>query len=208
MTSKSTVMKKKNLRSDHDIFLVGKCANNILGGKLPSSQQVLKLLFYKMRVDNKTLMSSVKYTVGVTLEFWKRAHIPTMQEKNCAQKLKKLYAKWRQLQRTSRLSNDKYRKEEQDFRDEIENFIFDIAAPDALKKIKTKEDKDFLVLQRKRGRPGVMHGVDKNLLEKEKRKNKRLEEENNRVAKFRAEGIYFTIYYIYTVSLQTKFVVK
>lgn len=194
MTSESAVIKKKNLRSDQDIFLVGKCANEILGAKLPSIKQVLQLFFYKMRVEHKTLLSSMKYTIGVAMEFWNRAHIPTMHETSCMRKLKKIYEKWRQIQKNCRTPYEKYRKQEEDFCDEIENFIFDIATPDALEKMKIKEDKDFLVLQRKRGRPGIMHGVDRILLKKEKRKEKRLEEENNRVAKYKNQGIYFTIY--------------
>lgn len=84
---------------------------------------------------------------------------------------------------------EKYRKQEQDFRDKIENFIFDVAAPNALEIMKIQEDKDFLVLQRKRGRPGTMYGVDRILTQKQKRKDKLLEEEKKRVEKHKAQGI-------------------
>lgn len=196
MCSNSVVHKRKILRSDQDIFLVGKCASDILGSKLPSIKQVLQLLFYKIRVEHKTLFSSMKYSIGVTMEFWKRANIPTMHSTNCIRKLKKIYEKWRKMQRNCESACEKHRKQEHDFQDEIQNFIFDIATPDALETIKIKEDRDFLVLQRMRGRQGIMHGVDANFLKKEKRKEKRLEKEQNRVSKYKAAGNYYSFYKI------------
>lgn len=183
-----------NLRSDKNIFLVGKCASNILGAKLPSIKQVLQLLFYKMRIDNMTVMSSMKYTVGVTMEFWKKANIPTIHERSCVRKLKIVYEKWRKLQKNAGTLYEKHRKQEEEFCDEIQNFIFDIAAPDALEKIKIKEDKDFLEMQRRRGRPGVMNGVDTLLYKKRKRREKRLGEERKRSDIHKAKGILLISY--------------
>lgn len=184
MSSKSlSGIPKKRLRSEQKIFLVGECESVILGAKLPSMKQVLQLLFYKMRHENLTLESSMKYTIGATIEFWKKAKIPTAQEKNCIKKLKNLYEEWRNLQKHSKTPNEKCRKNEAEFKDKIENFIFDIAAMDALGIMKMQEDKDFLLLQRNRGRPGSMYGADTVLTRKEKRKDQRMEEERKRVEK-------------------------
>lgn len=185
----SKVIRKINLRSDENIFLVGKCASTILGAKLPSIKQVLQLFFYKIRVENMTVIKSMKYTIGVALEFWNKAKIPTLHETNCVHKLRKIYENWRNIQKNCKAPYEKYRKQEQDFRDKIENFIFDVAAPNALEIMKIQEDKDFLVLQRKRGRPGTMYGVDRILTQKQKRKDKLLEEEKKRVEKHKAQGI-------------------
>lgn len=47
--------------------------------------------------------------------------------------------------------------------------LFDIAHADALGQMKNEEDKNFLMLQRQKGRPGCMVGVDQKLKHKEER---------------------------------------
>ncbi|XP_050538877.1 uncharacterized protein LOC126904162 [Daktulosphaira vitifoliae] len=54
------------------------------------------------------------------------------------------------------------------------NDLFDIAQVDALNLMSLQEDKDFLLMQRQNGRPGIMLGVDMNIAQKEKRANERL----------------------------------
>lgn len=173
-------MTSRTKRSSLQIFLVGLCEPNIFGSKLPSTKQVLQLFFFQLRVEHKNVMSSLKYTIGVTLEFWRKANIPTLHEKNCIEKLKKYYEKWRSLQKNMKTPYKKCRENEKAFLDEIENFIFDIAASNALQIMKIKEDIDFLLLQRQRGRPGAMCGVDRVLATKEQRKEKRLIEKKKR----------------------------
>ncbi|CAI6354394.1 unnamed protein product [Macrosiphum euphorbiae] len=52
--------------------------------------------------------------------------------------------------------------------------LFDIAQADALEVIKIKEDRDFLISQRQKGRPGSMLGIDLKIINKEKRAEERL----------------------------------
>ena len=73
----------KKLRSDNQIFLVGKCESELKGAKLPNMKQVLQLFFYKTRVQKLPVKESIKNTIRSTLEFWQKAYIPTMTEINC-----------------------------------------------------------------------------------------------------------------------------
>jgi len=45
--------------------------------------------------------------------------------------------------------------------------LFDVAHQNALEMITIEEDKNFLIFQRKKGRPGAMRGVDKKLFKKD-----------------------------------------
>ena len=51
--------------------------------------------------------------------------------------------------------------------------LFDIAHSEALEQLKNEEDKNFLILQRQKGRPGSMLGVNHKLKHKEERALKR-----------------------------------
>ena len=53
---------------------------------------------------------------------------------------------------------EKYRSVEKEFCEKIESYIFNIAAADALEIMTIEEDKDFLLLQREKGRPGCSQG--------------------------------------------------
>lgn len=126
-------------------------------------------------------------TIDDILQFWQKANIPTMTMKGYIIKLEKLYEEWKQLSKNRNSQYEKHRINESDFREKIENHIFDVAAPDALQSMKIQDDKDFLLLQRQKGRPGSMCGIDLTLARKQERKARRLEEEENRKKKHRCE---------------------
>lgn len=188
MASELSSSSKKQLRSDDNtIFLVGNCESDLKGAKLPSMKQVLQLFFYKTRIEKISVKASIKYTIDATLDFWQKANIPTMTETNCMKKFDKLYREWQNLSKNRYGQYEKYRKDEKKICEKIENFIFDIGAADALETMKIQEDKDFLLLQREKGRPGSMCGIDVKLARKQERKAKRLREEENRKQKYRDE---------------------
>lgn len=175
----------KRLRSDdHNIFLIGKVESQILGAKLPSMKQVLQVFFNQMRYNNGVLRQSARDAVKMAIAFWERARIPTQTEIKCIQKLEKLYEEWRSLQKTRNSAYESVRIKEKEFSDKIENYIFDIAASDAFEQMKIQEDKDFLIEQRKKGRPGSMAGVDDKLAQREKRTAIRLEKQHERTHKY------------------------
>lgn len=65
--------------------------------------------------------------------------------------------------------------------------LFDIATSDALETIKIAEDKQFLEMQRQKGRPGSMAGIDMILYGREKRAQERREKEEARKRKYEEE---------------------
>lgn len=102
--------------------------------------------------------------------------------KHCITKLEKLYDNWRKLQRnSSRFSTAIQTQKEEDFKSTFDD-LFDVAHQDALAKI-GEEDRKFLLLQRKKGRPGCLMGVDMKFLRAEKRKELRKVAEMSRLEK-------------------------
>ena len=152
----------QHLKKQHDdtVFLVGKCQKELRGSKLPSMQQVLQLYFYQTRVEKLPAKISTKRAVSAAIDFWKKVEIPTMTMISCENKLQKLYQEWRLLQRKEHCPQEKHREKEKKFQEKIENFLFDIAAPNAVKIIKRQATKTFLLMQRKKGRPGNMPALD------------------------------------------------
>ncbi|KAF0712490.1 Uncharacterized protein FWK35_00031652, partial [Aphis craccivora] len=63
--------------SRKQVFLVGIMKNQITGGKLPSKRDILRVLFYNMRVVNLSLQESALLVIDECLIYWKKARIPT-----------------------------------------------------------------------------------------------------------------------------------
>lgn len=120
------------------------------------------------------------------LNFWERARIPTQELKRCASKLEALYHEWQQIKKTHRRDTSAQRKKEAKFSDSL-NDLFDIAHGRALDTIKNEEDRKFLLLQRQRGRPGSMIGVDRVLAGREGRSAARKRAEEERRERFHRE---------------------
>lgn len=163
------------------IYLVGHESQQILGAKLPSNRQILSALFYNLRVLKWNLRDSCQLSIQETRIFWIKAQIPTKQEIHCTEKLIKLHAKWRNLQKSSSRENDAQKCNENEFCDQLDN-LFDIAYADALTLIK-REDRQFLLAQRMPGRHGSLGGIDRKGAVKQKRKAQRQEEEETRKRK-------------------------
>lgn len=176
---------KRTLRSTDpliDIYLVGSVLFKIPGAKLPSQRQLLQVMFYHTRLTRIDAKSSARLAVREALLFWEKARIPTKQEIHCIEKLEKLYQKWISLQKSCHKTSDTQRNAEKKFVDDLDD-LFDIAHANAMQLIKDQEDKDFLLRQRQKGRPGCMLGVDMIQAAKEKRKSDRLEQEQQRKRK-------------------------
>lgn len=161
------------------VFLVGAMNYQITGSKLPSQKNCLSVLFYNLRIVKLFLHESAALVVDECLIFWKKARIPTQDPSNIMKKLKKLYEDLRTLEKSKNRKSDLCRKRERDFEDKLNN-LFDIAHANAMSLMKIQEDKDFLLLQRKSGRPGCMMGVDMKLAGVEQRKLIRNEVKNKK----------------------------
>jgi len=164
------------------IFLVGSMRNQITGSKLPCRRDVLSVLFYNMREVKLNLHDSASLVIDECLIFWKKARIPTQDRSDCIKKCKKLYEILRKLGKHKTRGSISCRQKEKEFEDSLNN-LFDIAHANALNIIKINEDKEFLLMQRKNGRPGCMLGIDMKLTTAELKKAAQEEKELQRKKK-------------------------
>lgn len=158
--STSTVTTRKSVENVNKVDLVGNVSHQITGAKLPSNRQVLQVLFYNMRFVNLSAKQSAKLAIDAVQIFWHQTRIPIREEHKCVVKLIKLYETWKNIQKTvpEKRSNDQKQVAET-FLEKLDE-LFDIATLDALDKIRIVEDRQFLIMQRQKGRPGYMAGVD------------------------------------------------
>lgn len=167
------------LRDQTKIYLIGDDSNQIIGSKLPSNVQVLKVLFYNLRKVKLQVRQSCSLVLKETIIFWEKARIPTRDFPRCVDKLEKLYNDWRNLQKHATRKNENQINKEKQFTDQLEN-VFDIAHANAMQMISLEEDRIFLTLQRQKGRPGYLSGVDYTFMRKVKNKEERQEKLNAR----------------------------
>lgn len=118
------------------------------------------------------LLCYISLVIDECLIFWKKARIPTQDRCHCLKQLKKLYEELRNLEKCKNRNSELCRQRVHSFGD-ILNDLFDIAHSSALNIIKINEVKEFLILQRQKGRPGCMLGTDVKLARIEKRKHNR-----------------------------------
>lgn len=185
--STSSVITRKSIENLQHIDLIGKTSHQITGAKLPSNRQVLQVMFYNIRfVDRgkqKDAKKSARLAIDAAKIFWQQARIPMRENNRCLDVLMKLYNDWKNIRKTAphkRSSNQTEFAEK--FIANLDD-LFDIASVNALEEIKIVEDKEFLEMQRQKGRPGSMAGVDMVLHEKEKRYEQRREKEEMRKRK-------------------------
>ncbi|XP_076298345.1 uncharacterized protein LOC143217693 [Lasioglossum baleicum] len=172
-------------RNHGKLFLLEHDESQIVGAKLPSIGQVLRVLFYNLRKVKLNLRSSSYLVVKEVEVLWEKAKIPFRQSHHSIEKLESLYQKWRLLQKNSTRRSQLQDNKEQQFLDQLDD-LFDIAHVDALEMITIDEDKHFLLNQRKKGRPGSMIGGDRVLYAKEQRQALRQAKEETRRVKTQA----------------------
>jgi len=76
-----------------------------------------------------------------------------------------IYNEWRNLQKHATRKNEIQKKNEEKFKEKLKD-LFDIAHANALQMINLEKDRQFLILQRKKGRPVyfsrlIMHWLEK-----------------------------------------------
>lgn len=176
------------VRLRQKIFLIGDVDTQIIGNKLPSKLQVLKVLFFYLREMNQmTLRESAKLVIKEVIIFWERARLPTKQAIHCIEKLDCLDQTWKLLQK-NRGKSFNIPKEEV-FSSEL-NTLFDIARADVFGKI-DEVGKEFLLNQRKPERIGwisniepIFEAEERIRLEQEELRERRLKELEDQKAQF------------------------
>lgn len=80
-------------RSATEIPLIGFSEPQILGAKLPTLEQVLKVYFHFLNPMKSR--ESAKRTVREVIIFWEKAGIPIRDEQHCVAKLEKVVDEWK-----------------------------------------------------------------------------------------------------------------
>lgn len=175
-----------NTRGQEKLYLLDHDASQIIGAKLPSNAQVLRVLFYNMRKVKLDLRASASLVVREIDILWNKARIPTRGFDKCVSKVESLYFEWKKLLKSSKRRTLLQENREKELLEKFDD-IFDVAHGNALDMVNIEEDKLFLVNQRKKGRPGSMMGSDRFLAKKEQRK--RLREEKKQHFKGKHEPV-------------------
>lgn len=161
-----TSLPEPDLRQN--IFLLGDLDTQIYGNKLPSKEQVLKVLFFNIRVVKLSTRESARLVVREVQIFWDKARLPTQKESRCVDKVLALHQEWTDLQRhKTRPSN---REKEERFSAQIKN-LFDIAHGDVLLQV-DENRKTFLENQRRDGRIGYINNIE-GFFERQEREEER-----------------------------------
>lgn len=171
-----------NLRANDKLFLLDFDEMQIVGAKLPSIGQVLRVFLYNLRKVKLGVSKSANLVIKEVEVLWCKARIPTRGFDKSVKKIVSIYNIWHGLKKNWMRQTSAQRKNEQDFVDKLDD-LFDIAHANAMDIIKIEEDKQFLINQRKKGRPGSMVGGDQVLAKKENRKVRRQEIENRKFEK-------------------------
>lgn len=79
------------LRDQTKIYLIGEDLNQIIGSKLLSNSQALKILFYNLKKVKLNIRQSASLVIKETIVFWEKARIPTRDIARCIDKLECLY---------------------------------------------------------------------------------------------------------------------
>lgn len=162
------------------IELVGDVSHQITGGKLPSNRQMLQMLFYNTKYAKFDTREGARLTVDAAIIFWQQARIPTRDRHKLVDKLEKLHNLYQSIQKS--LKKPTPHSKTNKFVSELDD-LFDMAHANAMELMKIEEDKKFLLMQREKGRPGCMAGVDMALYAREKRSQERKKQENARKRK-------------------------
>ncbi|KAF2898491.1 hypothetical protein ILUMI_07687 [Ignelater luminosus] len=83
-----------------------------------------------------------------------KTRIPIREEQHCISKLENFYHKWRDIHKPSERTTTTQKQNVEKFQDQLED-LFDIAHANALDIISIEEDRQFLLSQRQKGRPGL-----------------------------------------------------
>lgn len=153
-------------------FLIGDIESQILGNKLLSNGQVIKVLLYVMEKVNlrQPVRNSARLVFKEVKIFWQKARLPVQHESRCLDKIVKLHKDYTNLKKNKgQLFN--LAKEEK-FVSEMNN-LFDISHGNILDDLEDGDPrKDFFLAQKEDGRIGFINNVE-SLFDK-------LEEQENR----------------------------
>lgn len=159
-----------------DTFPVNFESHQIVSSKLPSKKDALSVLFYNIRVVKLTVRESANLVYDEVVLFWQKAKIPTQKKQRCVDKVENIYQQWRSMQKSGRKKNGS--AYENWFLENLDD-LFDIGHQNALESMSDQQDRDFLLSQRLKGRPGYMNSSRTCVIQTEKKSHKRSRNESS-----------------------------
>ena len=179
------------------IYLIGYAERQIVGAKLPSNIQVLRVLFSNMRKVKLSLRLSATLVIKEVEVFWEKARIPVRKLQRSIEKLEYLYKEWKNLNKSKNRQTATQKQKEIDFIDKF-NDLFDIAHGNAIDMMEIEEDKQFLICQREKERVGSLIGPDRSFALQEELERLQNEAKQSRQQKlFESEQLNGMLHFIY-----------
>lgn len=165
--------------SETEILFIGQVSPHILGAKLPTNKQLLSFFFYNLNSKRLSYRECARIAVKEAIIIWEKAGIPIRHEQHCVQKLETLYQEWATLRKNRNRNSENQRKKETEFKNKLP-IVFDISHAEALKSMKSPEEKQFFLKQFNESRIEI----DKKAMQKQQRRKDRIEKENERKRKY------------------------
>lgn len=125
-----------------EVWLVGQlidCLDLENIKQLPTCGQVLRRLFFDLKVNKLSLSTSCSTVIDETLIIWHAANIPTTQKPNAVSKLKALYQKHVCVGKNKARQSDRQKELEDEF-SELMMKLFDISHANSDHMIRIEED--------------------------------------------------------------------
>lgn len=120
--------------------------------------QVLRLFFYKKKLDSLTIRLCATDVAKAVIDVWSLAEIPVRRLDHVIEKIEKLHNEWKYLQKSSKKKTQIRKRKEVYFRQKLDK-LFDIARHDALQSLPNIK-KNFLEGQREKSRRGFLPASD------------------------------------------------
>ena len=147
-------------RAADNVYLINSYVPEILGAKLPSYHQTFGHFLHLHKVEKMTIRDASRQTIKTICVFWGKAGIPVRAEQHCMQKLESVFYEWKSLLKHKSRTTEPHKMKEKEFVSRLDD-LFDIAHSNALSLITISEDREFLLRQREKGRPGSIDALDR-----------------------------------------------
>lgn len=100
-----------HLRKDSWIPHIGYESEELRGGRLPLTREVLSYFFYIHRHEKKSIRESARMVVRATVEkFWSKTTIPISQEIRSIERIERLYQEFQALSKNAKKKDKQERK--------------------------------------------------------------------------------------------------
>ncbi|KAJ8673763.1 hypothetical protein QAD02_005025 [Eretmocerus hayati] len=141
---------------EEDIYLIGFPSPQITSNKLPTNEQVLRVLMFNTRHCKLSLKDSIVLAIKEVAIFYEKAGIPMRRTDKCQEKLDKLYKDYRKIQKSSKRPSHKAQEDE--FVSKLGK-LFDVACVEGVKK--RGGDKELFLVDQQSDHPRqFIGGID------------------------------------------------